>query len=437
MLKLIAVIATLSLADINVGSNDTLRGQPVRVDLDIIDESNIVNVTWEVPWDYVVGENCSTPGQCNGVGQVGNGSFTCDGVEKGGIVYRNAGNFTFEYFTNYTQVSAGTYHTCAILSNGSAACWGDNGNNQTDVPAIDVKFTQVSAGGYHTCAILSNGSAICWGINDGTFYDKDQIDVPTLDPGVNFTQVSAGGLHSCAVLSNGSATCWGANGFYYHQTDVPILDSGVNFTQISAGSAHTCTVLSDGSARCWGDDYYDQTNVPTLDSDVNFTQVSAGYVHTCAVLSNGSAICWGINDNSDDDYNQTDVPDIDVNFTQVSAGDRHTCAVLSNGSAICWGLNDGFGRTVVPPDITNFEQISAGGEHTCAVLTNNTIKCWGKPWQDRTLPIQDLISITMNSQTLTFDLPCPTSDLQLSIASFANPAICQTYSSTVSLFTNS
>jgi hypothetical protein len=35
-----------------------------------------------------------------------------------------------------TQVSAGIWHTCAIRSDGTLACWGHNGNGQTNVPAI-------------------------------------------------------------------------------------------------------------------------------------------------------------------------------------------------------------------------------------------------------------------------------------------------------------
>jgi hypothetical protein len=163
-----------------------------------------------------------------------------------------------------------------------------------------VNFTQVSAGGYHTCAILSNGSAICWGANGIHFH---QTDVPTLDSDVNFTQISAGLLHTCAVLSNGSAICWGSND--NDQTNVPTLDSDVNFTQVSAGRYHTCAILSNDSTICWGYNGYHQTEVP--DIDVIFTQVSAGGFHTCAVLSDGNTICWGAYD-SVNYFGQSDIP---------------------------------------------------------------------------------------------------------------------------------
>jgi hypothetical protein len=77
----------------------------------------------------------------------------------------------------YTQVSAGYYHTCGLVSDGSLQCWGDNGNGQTTVPALGVglTYTQVSAGYSHTCGLVSDGSLQCWGDNG-----FDQTTVPAL-----------------------------------------------------------------------------------------------------------------------------------------------------------------------------------------------------------------------------------------------------------------
>ena len=78
-------------------------------------------------------------------------------------------------------VSAGARHTCAILDNGDVKCWGrDNegqlgdGGSDTSIntpPSTPVDLgtgrtaVAVSAGDYHTCAILDNGEAKCWGSN--------------------------------------------------------------------------------------------------------------------------------------------------------------------------------------------------------------------------------------------------------------------------------
>ena len=79
-------------------------------------------------------------------------------------------------YTN-TTVSSGRAYTCAIIENGSVMCWGygysgnlGNGGttdlyNPTQTSSLGVGRTAVgiAAGKEHTCAILDNGSVACWG----------------------------------------------------------------------------------------------------------------------------------------------------------------------------------------------------------------------------------------------------------------------------------
>jgi len=75
-----------------------------------------------------------------------------------------------------TSVSAGDSHTCAVLSGGTVKCWGygssgqlgysssENSNQYTPVLVSGISTaTSVSAGEYHTCAVLSGGTVKCWG----------------------------------------------------------------------------------------------------------------------------------------------------------------------------------------------------------------------------------------------------------------------------------
>ena len=74
-------------------------------------------------------------------------------------------------------ISAGEGHTCAILDDGSVACWGGNqygqlGDGTTtnrDTPTqtaslgVDRTAVAITSGYSHTCALLDDGSVVCWG----------------------------------------------------------------------------------------------------------------------------------------------------------------------------------------------------------------------------------------------------------------------------------
>jgi alpha-tubulin suppressor-like RCC1 family protein len=186
---------------------------------------------------------------------------------------------TVSNITDATAVATGGYHTCAMLSDGSIQCWGNNsygqlGNDTTTSSSVPVTVSGITnavavAAGYdHTCALLSDGSVQCWGVNGDGQLGNDTTGmcsaascsaIPVTVSGVtNASGVAAGGSYSCALLSGGSVQCWGNNGDGQlgngttTSSYVPVTVSGVtNATAVSA-SDHTCAVLSGGSVQCWG-----------------------------------------------------------------------------------------------------------------------------------------------------------------------------------------
>jgi len=97
------------------------------------------------------------------------------------------------------QVSAGDYHTCGLRTDGTLACWGDNGFGQATPPAGT--FTQVSAGDYHTCGLRTDGTLDCWG---WSYYNQ------AAPPAGTFTQVASGACHTCGLQTDGTLACWGS-----------------------------------------------------------------------------------------------------------------------------------------------------------------------------------------------------------------------------------
>jgi alpha-tubulin suppressor-like RCC1 family protein len=129
--------------------------------------------------------------------------------------------------TNATEVAAGGTHSCALLSTGEVDCWGfnhfggelgDGSEENSDIP-VGVHgisdATQVTAGSGHSCALLSTGHTDCWGENSfGELGDgsEENSEVPVeAQVASNATEVVAGGYHSCALLSTGHVDCWGGD----------------------------------------------------------------------------------------------------------------------------------------------------------------------------------------------------------------------------------
>ena len=149
-------------------------------------------------------------------------------------------DISFNAFDNVTQIALGGRDDsgnfldggCALKSNGTVWCWGDNvygqiGNGTTS-PVSTLRPTQVSGittavhisrVGGTACATLENGTIQCWGlgingqIGDGSTSSRNS---PTTVSGITTavrTAIGPTGLHNCALLQDGSVKCWGINVF--------------------------------------------------------------------------------------------------------------------------------------------------------------------------------------------------------------------------------
>ena len=326
------------------------------------------------------------------------------------------------------NISSGWYHTCALLMNGSALCWGGNDYGQlgdgTEIQRLTpvavaggYNFSAISAGGYHTCGLLANGSVYCWGYDDdGALGDAGASgwgsDIPVPVSGnYNFTVIDCGLGYTCGRLVNGSVYCWGYNNHGQLGDGsttsgyVPVALNGVsrNYTAVSAGQYYSCGRLVNGSVYCWGynnDGELGNGNtsemhypVPLGGTSRNYTSVSAGDDHTCGRLVNGTVYCWGLGEDGelgDNQYADSSIPVgiASFNFTSVSCGSEHSCGRLVNGSVYCWGWNEegelgkgdyywAYGAPVPVAGGYNFTDINVGELHSCGLLVSGYVLCWG------------------------------------------------------------
>jgi len=115
----------------------------------------------------------------NDRGQVGDGT-TVDRATPVDVVGLTSG---------VTAVSAWGGHACALLSAGGVKCWGENDFGQVGdgttvdrlspvgVAGLSSGVTAISAGVFHTCAVLHDGGVKCWGVSGvGQLGDGSQVN---------------------------------------------------------------------------------------------------------------------------------------------------------------------------------------------------------------------------------------------------------------------
>lgn len=329
------------------------------------------------------------------------------------------------------------------MADKTARCWGDNaagklGDGTTqDFKATPVKVAglenirAIAPGAAHTCALLVNGTVACWGSNDDGWLGTTSVLsslVPLQVNGLSGVEsIVAGNWRTCVVLTDHTVKCWGQSPLCGEFAPRPCLYDAIpaevagltGVRSISVGSGHACALLMNGSVSCWGDNYSGQLGngggaSAVVSVKVNLsseaTAISSGMGHTCALLVDHTISCWGRNDHGQVGCSRNECgvgPPNPVRVAgllgvlSVAAGDLHTCAVLQDNTAKCWGRNavgelgDGtfdvetesyysVHPTPVTVKMSGIGVISGGGYHTCALLLNTSIACWGGSWRGQT-----------------------------------------------------
>jgi len=295
--------------------------------------------------------------------------------------------------TGVLGLAAGDGHTCALKGDGTVACWGDNTEGQlghapsfhsiTNPTPLAVGglsgVVALAAGRYHTCALKSDGTVACFGKNSeaelGSAATGTQSVTPTTVTGIsNAVAISAGsGYFTCALKADTTVACWGDNESGQlgtgqstpSQTGTPqtvLTAQGTPLNRVLAirsGALHTCAIVNDGSysVYCWGNNSYQQSSsgasnvVYAATPQAGLSGVlllSASMYNSCSIDIYSSFKCWGSNDYGESiaqagggshvitptavtPLQGTSLPEY------MSGGNEFTCALQADGRATCFG----------------------------------------------------------------------------------------------------
>ncbi len=295
----------------------------------------------------------------------------------------------------FADFDSGAGHTCGVTESGQIFCWGlnDEGQAGDEFANIGIEeplrlpgsqfWVEVSAGHDHTCALTSDGSAWCWGDNvtghlgSGDTFNKSFQPVRVASD-ITFTTIVAGYYQSCALALSGQMYCWGRNdqgqigdGSNVNRfTPVPV-SGDLTFRALGGGDAFMCGITTGGSAWCWGSNRSGEIGDPSLPNQVTPVQVDglpelrkiygAGGAFTlpsapayaCGLTANGEAWCWGGAIRGGLWGGATDGPvriETGIRFRNLGLGAEHLCGVTTEGWAFCGGgnyvgqLGDGTGQ---------------------------------------------------------------------------------------------
>ena len=329
-----------------------------------------------------------------------------------------------------TALDGGEYHTCALTAGGAARCWGYNNFGQLGdgttttrsligaVSGLSSGVVDVSAGYWHSCAVLGDGTVKCWGRNDwgnlGDGTNTRRLTPVTVSGITNAVEVVALMHASCALLSSGAVKCWGHGGYgelghgsnATSWTPVDVVGLGSGVTKISGTEIHACALTEGGSVKCWGNggngrlgdgaftSRFSPTDVIGLDSGA--IDIAAANYSTCAVTGSGGVKCWGHGGYSEQGNGSTaengtpvDVTGATSGYVTIHSGQSSYCAIDYSGAVKCWGRNDNWqlgdgtqSARNVPVSPVGFaggvKSMGMGDWHSCALFRNGTVKCVGR-----------------------------------------------------------
>jgi alpha-tubulin suppressor-like RCC1 family protein len=308
--------------------------------------------------------------------------------------------------TNWAQVAAGAY-TCAVRTDRSMSCWGDDVvdtvTDEEDIVTFPAgaRWKSIAIGGGSACGVLADASLWCTGYVGRMYHEPAQkvgADAAWSSVGLDYDS-------SCGLRTDATVWCWGlppgetqATPAYSYTPRPAPVEPGHTW----AGVTGDCGWDTAGEVWCWGNDFRGERGdgaggsegppkAPVAVPAVRVLDAGAGTV--CAVTTGRDLWCWGGVGNGepvDATAPNSSVPVLvsgTGDWTDVSVGGGHTCGLRTDASLWCWGAGSrgqlGDGGTAdrhTPVRVgskAGWIGVSAGLEHTCGIRSDHSLWCWG------------------------------------------------------------
>ncbi|KAL0217987.1 hypothetical protein RCL1_008835 [Eukaryota sp. TZLM3-RCL] len=253
--------------------------------------------------------------------------YNTDGRLGDGLTSHRFSRISVLDLFNVIAISAAETHSIALRGDGMVFSWGSNVNgrlgravtvNQPATrPGLITELSNVitiSAGSFHSLAVRSDGTVAGFGqagngrLGNGQTLQPDKL-VQACGSFTTAVNVSAGQAHSLVLLQGGDL--WSTGWNYYGQLGLghiedqtsPVQISGFQFAAVSAGADSNIGVLTNGDVVVWGanfswqlgDGTNEQKTIPFVLSTLSGLYTFSIDKHALVASKNGTIFGWGNN----------------------------------------------------------------------------------------------------------------------------------------------
>jgi alpha-tubulin suppressor-like RCC1 family protein len=205
--------------------------------------------------------------------------------------------------TTWSKIGVGMFHNLAIKTDGTLWGWGNNnyngslglGNKTTSYSSpIQIgsltTWSSVSAGSYFSLAIKTDGTLWSWGYNSqgqlGLGDTTERLSPVQVGLLTNWSSVNSGANHVLAVKTDGTIWSWGYNSYNNfggrlglgdttHRSSPTQIGALTNWSSISGGGYHSLAMKTDGTLWTWGANYHSTLGLGNTTHRSSPTQIGA------------------------------------------------------------------------------------------------------------------------------------------------------------------